>query len=492
MKEKSFEKNLSHGSEPKKQEHDEKDKEKERQKMEAYLERFEEKAQRIDSMRLNKAHKKREIPPVQLDEKKEADITQEVVDSKQHLDACHAEGFGISPSGNPEDSFYHTMWSRDLAHAGGNFYTREKPQALIDSLGTVFSYQKDDGSLPYRVERKRFLLEHTTKALFGFDLNILKKIGIDPITRKKDRPVYEGQDGGNAEDTIPSIVVTLGELFLSSKEGRQFVANHFEQVQSAMENFMQRTDPQDGLEISKKSNPDWADSLNRGNKKIGTINIWYARALRMMVLITEGLGKSEEAQAYRKKHEKVQKGVLEKLYDKDGHYFRTGEGEDRVDATASVFGCLYMLSAEEGALVQDTMRNRLTTNAGLKNFDPPYPKNKIYPILRLIGMGGYHNECVWPWVTAQNIQAKIKIALEHPQDDVRERFKKEAVEDLAELASLFKEAGGAYEVFDPDTRQAAKLRTGFKKYKVPKNLMGNMAAFHSAHAQLKALGWIES
>jgi len=451
-----------------------------------------EKAERISTLRdkLMGLYGK-DANPVPLDPEDKTQIERMAVKTSENLNNCYKKDFGIFPSGNPKDSFYNTLWSRDLAHAGGNFFAQNNTEPILDSLKTVFAHQKENGALPYRVEKKRFLLEHTPRALLGIDINILKKIGIDLITRKKARAVYEGEDGGNAEDTIPSIVVTLGELFIYSEEGIKFVKDNYDKIKLAMDSFEERTDKQDGLEISKEKNPDWADSLLRGNKKISTINIWYTRALRMMELISSDLGKIEESKRYRALTEGAKESVLEKLYDKENHYFRTGEGENRIDAAASVFGCLYLLPATEAARVEETMKKKLTSNSGLRNFYPPYPKDRIDPTLKLIGMGKYHNECVWPWVTAQNIQVKIKIALEHPDKKIQERYKKEAVEDLLDLTKLFEEAGGAYEVFDPDTRgPATKLRTGVKKYKVPKNLMGNLAAYQSAYHQLKKLGWI--
>jgi glycogen debranching enzyme len=449
---------------------------------------YEAKLGRVRSLRLAK-HKA--TGPVQLDTNSRELIESTALNSESRLNQCYKEGFGIFPSAGPEESFYNTVWSRDLAHAGGNFFARNNEAALLDSLKTVFRYQRADGSIPYRVERKRFLLEHTFRTLLGIDLNWFKKLGIDLISRKKERPVYEGEDGGNAEDTIPSIIIAVGELFIYSEQGRDFVRSNFESIKRAMDQFLSRTDPADGLETSKKSNPDWSDSLLKGEGKLGTINIWQARAIRMMALMAEGVGRTEEAQFYKDRYRWVKESVIAKLYDREGAYFKTSEKESRIDAAASIFGSLYLLPATEAVRVQETMKRYLKSNSGLRNFYPPYPKNKIFPPLRLIGMGGYHNECVWPWLTAQNIQVKIKIALEHPDGQIREQYKREAVEDLKNLAELFREAGGAYEVFDPDTRKpATKLRTGIRKYKIPRNLMGNLAAYHSAYSQLKELGWI--
>ena len=105
---------------------------------------------------------------------------------------------------------------------------------------------------------------------------------------------------------------------------------------------------------------------------------------------------------------------------------------------------------------------------------------------RLMGQWLYHNKFVWPWVTCQNIQVKIKIAREHENPAIRHEYQREAVEDLVMIAQLFKKGGGAYEVFEPDEPKPG--RTAF--YKPPQNFMGSMAAYQGAYAQLKELGWI--
>ncbi len=102
-----------------------------------------------------------------------------------------------------------------------------------------------------------------------------------------------------------------------------------------------------------------------------------------------------------------------------------------------------------------------------------------------MGNGDYHNKFVWPWVTCENIQVKIKIALQHPDEGIREQYKREAIEDLVGVSKLFEEAGGAYEIVKPDEPKAPR---GI--YNPPKNLMGSLAAYQGAYRQLKKLEWI--
>jgi len=211
----------------------------------------------------------------------------------------------------------------------------------------------------------------------------------------------------------------------------------------------------------------------------------------MLEFISNDLGQKEDAKKYKKEFHKVKNNVLEKLYNKEEGYFRAEEGKDRIDTVASVFGSLFLLNPIKAVRVQENLKKRMQTSVGLKNFDPPYPKEQVMWINRVGNHEGYHNEDVWPWVTCQNIQAKIKIALQHPEENIRKQYKEEAVKDLASAAKLFKDAGGAYEIFSPKTKKPPiKKRFGITTYDPPKNIMGNMAAYQGAYSQLKELGWI--
>ena len=177
---------------------------------------------------------------------------------------------------------------------------------------------------------------------------------------------------------------------------------------------------------------------------------------------------------------------MKKLYNEREGYFRAEASDERLDTVASVFGALYFLSPEEAVRVEETLQRRVAHASGLQNFDPPYPQKDIFWAHRLMGQWLYHNKFVWPWVTLQNIQVKVKIATEHKDESVREAYRREAVDDLVKMAKLFREAGGAYEIFEPDESKAA----GMRFYKPPQYFMGTMATYQSAYAQLKELGWI--
>ncbi len=371
------------------------------------------------------------------------------------------------------------MWARDFALASINYFAEEHPEAVVASLKTLFRHQRRDGMLPLRVERQYALLKIIP--LLGWLakplLRILRKMG--------ERPVYEGQDFSGAEDTVPAVIIAAGEAYTASDAGKAFVRAHFPEMQKAIAYFRTKTDPADGLAVMTRQNPDWADSIGRSGK-LGTINVLWARSLRMMEHLARSLERTREAKLYGDEAAFVEAGIRARIFDAENAYFRAAVGDERIDTVATIFGALTLLNAEECVRVLETLSRRVKHSSGLKNFDPPYPRENIFWISRLSGHGGYHNEYVWPWVTCEYIQLKMKVALYHADVSTRERFKQEALDDLADTARLFRKTGGAYEIVKPD--EPAPATTLF--YQPPKNFMASLAGYLGTYQRMMQLQWL--
>jgi hypothetical protein len=457
-------------------------------------------ADEIQSESLRFSHKTKEAP-VQISEEEKILITETEENARRHLEGNYFPGFGIFPSESPLGNFYNQVYARDFSHAAGNYFAEINPEALEDSFDTIFKYQRPDGMLPLRVEREYQQLKlwpglrHLAKPLFDFFEVKIKG--------RKEHPVYEGGDFGasGSEDTIPAILIAAGEFFIASEKGRQFAKDNFNKFEKAIDFFKGKTDQNDGLAVMGRSNPDWADSLKRSGK-LGGINVWWARSLRLMEFMSKQLGHEDDAQKYKEEFRLVKDSVMKKIYNTEEGYFRAKEGEDRVDTVASIFGALYLLSPKEAVKVEETLKKRVEHSSGLQNFDPPYDLKGIFWGHRFMGklaaiknmfsgnkekgMEDYHNKFVWPWVTCQNIQVKIKIALQHEDESVRNQYKNEAVEDLLKISKLYKKLGGVYEVVNPDKPEPADIAF----YSPSKNFMGSLTAYQGAYGQLKKLGWI--
>ncbi len=426
--------------------------------------------------------------PVELSESDKKIILYVSSGIQKLIEENYVLGFGATPSGKDED-YANEVWTRDAGHEIGNYLARNNPKEALETLEEIFKHQREDGALPFKIEETIGIIQMIpgcsglAKCLF----NLIEVKG----KNRTERPLYEGQECSGAEDTIPAITIAVGELFLNSKEGQDFITKHFDQMKKAIDFFRRKTDPEDGLAIVTKDNPDWADSLYRKGK-LGNINILWARSLRLMEFMAKKLNRPEESRAYLEEYKKVKHSVMEKLYNKEEGYFRAKAGEDRLDTVASIFGSLYLLNAEEAVRVEENLEKKVKRSSGLQNFHPPYSRKEIYWVHNAVNHHHYHNKLVWPWVTCQNIQVKIKIALQHRDEVTRNKYKREAINDLLEMSKLFKNAGGAYEIFEPDEPKPASSKfLGITVYKPPRNFTGSLAAYQESYRQLKELGWIE-
>src|SRR3989344_875295 len=209
---------------------------------------------RADLIRQSRLRQHYETKSVPLTPEQEALIIKTTEETRRLIEKNYQPGFGVFPCSDPKENFYDQVWSRDLAHAGGNFFASADPQAMIDSLTTVLKHQREDGALPLRTERTYSMVKIVPK--IG---DALGKFLFDVIRGNKERPVYEGQDFSGAEDTIPAVLVAAGEFFLAGAEGQKFVAEHFDQLKKAADFFRKKVDARDNLAVIKNDNPDWAD-----------------------------------------------------------------------------------------------------------------------------------------------------------------------------------------------------------------------------------------
>lgn len=396
---------------------------------------------------------------------------------RSHLAKHYKKGFGIMPTADPNEIFYNQVWVRDAMHASLNYYIDEFPESFEDTLVTILRHQQKDGALPSRVEREYLLLKLTPGlrwlAAPAFWL-------IEHAFRgRKERPVYTGEDFNGARDTVPLILIAA-HRYSRSLRGRAFTRNRYEQLSRAYRYFAHEYPIRGGLIELPRSTNDWADSILRGGK-LGLMNVLWTQSLLAMHELALLYGDDETAQETATHFAKAN-AALRSLYEPAG-YMRASESDRRIDTVASITYSLFFLTAEEAVGVQEVLAQRVRRPAGLINFDPPYAAKDVYWPFTIIRHGGYHNTYAWPWVTLQNIAAKIGIAQGHHNEAVRTRYKEEARRDFSAISQLFIDSDGAYEIYFPDTGKPA--RTLF--YKPPRFFLANLATWERVRMQLDLL-----
>jgi hypothetical protein len=377
--------------------------------------------------------------------------------------ARHYEpGFGVSPAASVHENFYRQVWARDFAHAAAHYFAHALPEAVEDSFETLFKYQRADGAVPLRVEKEYLLILKLTPGLRFLSRPLFSLLH----GKGGERPVFDGQDFSHAKDTILALLIAADLYRKSGARGEAFVARHEEQFARAIE-FAAALCEESGLMAVPPGNVDWADSITRGGV-LGVINVLWVKAL-------EGFDQARFLAA--------KESLLARLYDRSGAHFRAAAGQERLDTVATILGALFFLDAAECVRVQETLARRVLRPNGFSNFDPPYPSASVRLPFKLLGHSGYHNAYVWPWVFLQNVHVKLKIAREHVETAVRARYLAEARADLEQMAALFDDSGGAYEIYFPDEKKPAATRL----YHPPRFFMASMAGFVSAQRVLARL-----
>jgi len=405
-------------------------------------------------------------------------------ESAESFDKCihshYIPGFGLMPAGERNENFYAQIWARDAAHAAASYCSEAYPDAVKDSLETIFRHQLSNGALPYRVE-KEFGLVRLIPGLWRLASPLFRLI---EGKKRLERPLYEGESSNGGEDTVPAVILAAG-TYLRTSHGNKYAREYFRHLIDAVHFFETKVDPSDGLAVMTRFSPDWAESIQRKGK-LGYVNIIWVESLYVMNQIALEIGEDALATEYASKYERSKRSLLEKIYNSKEHYFRAKVGEDRIDTPASLLGALFFLDTDEAVAVEKTLRQKVRGPIGYHNFEPKYQTKEISLVTRFFGVKSYHNDFVWPWVSCQAIRLMIWIAERHQSAEVRDEYKAKALESLIQTAELFRDLGGAYET----VHYSEKVKAQSLFYYPPRNFLASLAGFMGAFKKMQSLGWM--
>ena len=230
---------------------------------------------------------------------------------------------------------------------------------------------------------------------------------------------------------------------------------------------------------------DWADSISRGGK-LATVNGIYLHALREMTYVAANCGMDEMAAKYADRYEHVRTSYLTTFWDDALGYIKAAADDNRIDAMANIYACLYHLGPAQCVRVQENLQKLVAPNLLLKNFNTPYPASMVALRYKVAGIPGYHNSYTWPWVTCENILAKLKIARNHPELQTRIRFFHEAQGDFVIVTENHTTNGDFYEVVDAETGKPVSSRFfGLKLYVSALGFMSSITTYIAAEEELE-------
>lgn len=352
----------------------------------------------------------------------------------------------------PKSQFYEQIWTRDSSLSILNIMAHKYPFESFNTLNLIFEYQKKDGTLPIRIENNRHWLHYVP---------IVREIDLI-VKRKKPFPVYFNRlNSPEPRDDIPMAVLATQEVFQIICQNEGLLALRWEQLERAIKK--EESFQKDGL-VSGVQFQDWVDSIHRKGK-LSNINILFYRSLEAMASMAKIQGKTADAEKYLQKTKDYKEKIMATFWHPDG-YFKAGSRDSRFDSFANILGSLYLIDPDQAIKVQDNIIAKSMLHAGLlKNFDRPYQADIISKVVKLGKMEDYHNHYSWPWITCMNVIAKLKIAHDHSDDKIKERFKTEALADFIRVSQIIKEQG-ACEIIDDQTNLPVEKHYHFGIFEV--------------------------
>ena len=111
------------------------------------------------------------------------------------------------------------------------------------------------------------------------------------------------------------------------------------------------------------------------------INVLWVYALKMM----SDIAPTEKERAhFEEQFLRTKSALMEKIYDADRAYFKTAEGENRIDVPATILGALFFLDASECVRAEEALDTTVKRPSGFLNFNPPYPQSAILLPFKII------------------------------------------------------------------------------------------------------------
>ena len=210
-----------------------------------------------------------------------------------------------------------------------------------------------------------------------------------------------------------------------------------------------------------------------------------------MAYLARKLGKDKVCvNYYRNRASAIRASIIREFWDEDGGYFRAGQGDDRLDAAANVFASLW-LPTQFGIRIQSAISERMIDETGLLScYNRPYPTSRLGWTSRWFGLDGYGTTDLYPWISALNTLALLRLVEHHPNNVNAMSHVNEAKRLFSVLTELYCQDGEIYEIYDRDLQPARYRRFGRVTYESCPGFTASAIAYLAVYDKLLALGQV--
>ncbi|MCM1184863.1 MAG: amylo-alpha-1,6-glucosidase [Roseburia sp.] len=190
------------------------------------------------------------------------------------------------------------------------------------------------------------------------------------------------------------------------------------------------------------------------------INAYWYSALRIMTMLSEKRGETENAKAYALLAKKVRESFVTKFWNEEAGCLKDvlsggkDENQIRCNQIWALTMPFTMLSEEQEARVLETVREELYTTAGLRTLSPKDADfHDVYIGEMIARDSAYHQGTVWAFPLGAYYRARIRQAQSCGNMELRGQIVKELEDGFAALTDWLKEGciGQLAEIYDGGT-----------------------------------------
>ncbi len=204
-----------------------------------------------------------------------------------------------------------------------------------------------------------------------------------------------------------------------------------------------------GLIVDQPSSS-WDDSIMRHTPSIYTNTLHYKALIDLAFLIqkSELNNLKKHISELNNKAVNIKKSINTLLWNKNlGFYSDSLDFKNHFSTPGNLLAIIFGVADKNKALkilnyIDD---NKLNYPVPTKTNHPSFPNNKIYPLIKLVGLRGYHNNnLAWLWIGALELIARARLGLDY-------KFL------LSRIILVINKHKGVFEIYDKNGRPFRNL-----------------------------------
>ena len=193
-----------------------------------------------------------------------------------------------------------------------------------------------------------------------------------------------------------------------------FVKKNFKKLEDILHYSETFLNKKTGLIIEHPSCA-WDDSIMRDCESI-YVNVLYYKATFDLSYLADVINHKNSSKGLIKKSSEIKQRINDTLWNNRGFYSDSTCLKDYFSTAGNLLAIIYNIAdmKKSKQIIGFIDNKKLNYPVPTRTNYPVFPMNRIHPLIRLIGMAGYHNnDHAWLWIGALELMARKKSKLDY-------------------------------------------------------------------------------